>query len=123
MKKPTYRNHHKRLPKVLTAYELNCKAKRAYESEFEDRFKKWSFWRYECDRKRDLTVGLIELTLGILAFIYGIFLGFTTGLAVVTVAIGVLILYLCYKDNKIFLYYKREFKDKYVEEKIKDLTK
>lgn len=123
MKKPTYRNHHKRLPKVLSAYEIDCKAKKAYETEFEDRFKKWSFWRDECLRKRDFAAGLSILTLSILAIIYGLLLGFSIVLAIITMTIGILVLFVYYKDNKVFMYYKKQFKDKYVEGKMKNLNK
>lgn len=123
MKKPTYRKNRKKEKKVLSDYEVQRQARRVYESEFEDRFKKWSFWRDECARKTEATVGMIEGCLCLLAIIYGIFLGFTILLLIITVSIGLLILYLCYKDNKIFLHYKKQLKDKYVEDKMKDLTK
>jgi hypothetical protein len=123
MKKPIHRNHYKRLPKVPTAYELNCKARKAYESEFEDRFKKYSSLADECIGSTNLTIAVIELCLGAMAIVYGIFFDFTYSLTIITMILALIILLFCHKDNKIHNIFRQRMKNKYVEEKMKNFTK
>lgn len=122
MKKIRYRKNRKKLPEIPTTYELACKAKKAYELEFEKKFKIALTWRLDCINSANWAVGIIVLCVGLMNIIYGIFFDFTNPLLIIFITTGLSILFFSCKDNRIYNFFKKRMKDKYVEEKMKDMV-